>query len=225
MRSRRKSIFTALMGLVLGTALVVTLPASASHAQSCNGYVGLTFDDGPYDATTRPLVDALTANGLRATFFNTGKSVEALPGLTRYQRDARMWIGSHSYRHGHLDQWSESDMADDIWLGQRAIRKATGTAPRLFRPPFGDTNSRLKGVEADFGLTEVLWDIDSRDWAGVSSYEIARAARGLDHGEIIVMHDGDWDTIRAIPRIAADLRSRGLCSGKISTSTGNAVAP
>ena len=39
------------------------------------------------------------------------------------------------------------------------------------------------------------------------------------------MHDGNWNTINAIPQIAADLRSRGLCSGMISTSTGRAVAP
>ncbi|WP_442875162.1 cellulose binding domain-containing protein [Actinoplanes sp. NBC_00393] len=39
------------------------------------------------------------------------------------------------------------------------------------------------------------------------------------------MHDWPANTIAALPRIAQDLRNRGLCSGMISPSTGRAVAP
>lgn len=225
MLNRHKSIFTAIMGFVLGAALIVTLPASASYARSCKGYVGLTYDDGPESATTQHLLDALTANDLRATFFNTGRNSAAHPELVRAQRDADMWIGNHSYSHAHMTELSRSEMASEIRRAQRAIKNATGTAPVLFRPPWGETNAKVKSVEADFGLTEVLWHVDSRDWAGASTDEIVKAAHKLGNGGVIVMHEDDWDTIKAVPRIAADLRSRGMCSGKISTRTGNAVAP
>jgi peptidoglycan/xylan/chitin deacetylase (PgdA/CDA1 family) len=225
MPNRRKSIFTTVMGFVLGAAMIVTLPANASHARSCKGYVGLTYDDGPDSAITEPLLEALTENGLRATFFDTGRNGAAHPELVRAQRDAGMWIGNHSYSHAHMTELSESEMASQIRRTQRAIKRATGTAPELFRPPWGETDATVRKVVSGFGLTEVLWDIDSRDWAGASTEEIVEAAGELRDGEVIVMHEDEWNNVEAVPLIAADLRSRGLCSGMISTSTGGAVAP
>ena len=39
------------------------------------------------------------------------------------------------------------------------------------------------------------------------------------------MHEGYPNTVAAVPLIAANLQSRGLCAGMISTATGRAVAP
>ena len=77
---------TALVRAVAIVALVVTAsqaaPASAKPPGPCaNGYVGLTFDDGPTAATgpaaaTAGLLKALTANGLRATMFDIATSAQ-----------------------------------------------------------------------------------------------------------------------------------------------------
>lgn len=224
MPDRRKSVFTAVMGFVMGAVLVVTLPGT-SYARECEGYVGLTYDDGPQSETTLHLLEALTENGLRATFFDTGRNSAAHPELVRAQRAAGMWIGNHSYSHAHMTELSRSEMASQIRRTQWAIKRATGTAPELYRSPWGETNATVREVAAEFGLTEVLWDIDSRDWAGASTDEIVKAAGDLRDGEVIVMHEDGWETIEAVPRIAEDLRSRGLCPGMISASTGDAVAP
>jgi peptidoglycan/xylan/chitin deacetylase (PgdA/CDA1 family) len=66
------------------------------------------------------------------------------------------------------------------------------------------------------GLTEVLWTVDSRDWAGASTDEIVQAASRLQPGGIILIHDGGYQTtIDAVPRMLSGLASRGLCPGKI----------
>jgi endo-1,4-beta-xylanase len=108
---------------------------------------------------------------------------------------------------------------------QQALQSATGQTPRLFRPPYGETNGTVRAVEAQFGLTEVLWSVDSRDWAGASTAQIVQAASTLQNGGVILMHDGYQTTISAIPQIVANLNSRNLCAGMISTATGRAVAP
>lgn len=51
-----------------------------------------------------------------------------------------------------------------------------------------------------------------------------QAASNLQAGGVILMHDGYQTTINAIPQIVANLKSRGLCTGMISPSTGRAVA-
>ncbi|MGC5009625.1 polysaccharide deacetylase family protein [Streptosporangium sp. DT93] len=206
-------------------------PSSASDARAAGpgdctaGYVGLTFDDGPNPGTTTALLNALTANGVRATMFNVGQNAQNNASLVRAQQDAGMWIGNHSWTHPHLTRMSVPQIQSELQRTQQALQQVTGTAPRLFRPPYGETDATVRSVEQQLGLTEVLWDVDSQDWNGASTAQIVQAARTLQNGQIILMHDTYATTIAAIPQIAADLRSRNLCAGMISPSTGRAVAP
>jgi hypothetical protein len=75
------------------------------------------------------------------------------------------------------------------------------------------------------GLTEIIWDVDTQDWNGVSTDAIVQTASTLTSGQIVLMHDGFQTTINAVPQIVAGLTSRGLCAGMISPTTGRAVAP
>jgi peptidoglycan/xylan/chitin deacetylase (PgdA/CDA1 family) len=198
--------------------------AAPAQAATCNGYVGLTFDDGP-SGKTSGLLNALRQNGLRATMFNEGQYAAANPSLVRAQVDAGMWVGNHSYSHPHLTQQNQGQIDSEISRTQQAIANAGGGTPKLFRPPYGETNSTVRAVEARYGLTEIIWDVDSQDWNGASTAQIVQAASTLQNGGVILMHDGYQTTINAIPQIASNLASRGLCAGMISPSTGRAVAP
>jgi peptidoglycan/xylan/chitin deacetylase (PgdA/CDA1 family) len=187
----------------------------AGHGRPCrNGYVGLTFDDGP-SATTPQLLAALRRNHLRATMFNQGNNALARPDYVRAEVRARMWIGNHTFTHPHLPQLGEPGTFMEISSTQWVLRDITGREPALFRPPFGETNEQVRADEQRIGLLEVLWTVDSRDWAGASAEEIAAAARTLQPGGIILMHDWPPATIQAIPLIARDLTERGLCAGRI----------
>ncbi|MDH2429961.1 polysaccharide deacetylase family protein [Sphaerisporangium sp. TRM90804] len=224
-RSRIRNAFILTVIAALGTALAVIVSPMARAADCSAGYVGLTYDDGPNPSNTTNLLNALRQNGLRATMFNTGQNAQNNQALVRAQRDAGMWIGNHSYTHPHMTGMSSSQMQSELQRTQQAIQQATGTAPRLFRPPFGETNATLRSVEQQLGLTEVLWDVDSQDWNGASTAQIVQAAGRLQNGQVILMHDQYATTLNAIPQIAANLSSRNLCAGMISTSTGRAVAP
>ncbi|MER6695511.1 polysaccharide deacetylase family protein, partial [Streptomyces minutiscleroticus] len=205
-----------------GTLTVAT--AAPAQAAACNGYVGLTFDDGP-SGNTSALLNALKQNGLRATMFNQGQNAAANPSLVRAQVDAGMWVGNHSYTHPHLTQQSQAQIDSEISRTQQAIANAGGGTPRLFRPPYGETNATVKSVEAKYGLTEVIWDVDSQDWNGAGTDAIVQAVGRLTNGQVILMHDWPANTLAAIPRIAQTLAARNLCAGMISPQTGRAVAP
>ena len=204
-------------------ALSLTTPAQAAadhgdrgrHHGACrNGYVGLTFDDGP-SSTTPQLLAALEAAGLRATMFNQGNNSLADPDQVRAERRAGLWIGNHTFTHPHLPQLSEDGIFAEIASTQWVLRDLTHKTPTLFRPPFGETDERVRAAEDRLGLLEVLWTVDSRDWAGASPEEIVAAAATLEPGGIILMHDWPPATIEAVPGIARVLRERGLCSGRI----------
>ncbi|MFK0102291.1 polysaccharide deacetylase family protein [Streptomyces sp. NPDC091040] len=215
-------------GLVLAAASSLGLTATAAapaQAAACTGYVGLTFDDGPSNEHTPALLNALRQNGLRATMFNEGQFAASYPAQVKAQVDAGMWVGNHSYTHPHLTQQSQAQIDSELSRTQQAIAAAGGGTPKLFRPPYGETNATLKAVEAKYGLTEVIWDVDSQDWNGASTDAIVQAVSRLSNGQVILMHEWPANTLAAIPRIAQSLASRGLCPGMISPQTGRAVAP
>ncbi|MBF9128272.1 polysaccharide deacetylase family protein, partial [Plantactinospora sp. S1510] len=188
---RRLCVTLAAFALAIAAgAVAITVAAPPVAAAPCNGYVGLTYDDGPNAGTTNALLNALTSAGARATFFNIGQKAQQNQALVRAQQSAGMWIGNHSWTHPHLTQMSAAQITSELSQTQQAIQQATGSAPRLFRPPYGETNATLRSVEAQLGLTEVLWSVDSQDWNGASTSQIVQAASQLQNGGVILMHDG-----------------------------------
>ena len=216
----------AVTALVMAGAVATTVAAIPAHAASCSaGYVGLSFDDGPSNAHTPALLNALKQNGLKATLFNEGQYAAAYPAQVQAEVAAGMWIGNHTYDHPHLTTLSQSQIDSEIGRTQTAIASAGGGTPKLFRPPYGETNSTVKAVEAKYGLTEIIWDIDSQDWNGASVAQIVQANSQLTNGQVILMHEWPANTLTAIPQIAQVLASHNLCAGMISPQTGRAVAP
>ncbi|MFJ4274211.1 polysaccharide deacetylase family protein [Streptomyces coelicoflavus] len=219
-----RTLATGVAVTALAAAGTVVAGAAPAQAAACNGYVGLTFDDGP-SGNTQSLLNALRQNGLRATMFNQGQYAAQNPSLVRAQVDAGMWVGNHSYTHPHMTQLGQTQMDSEISRTQQAVAGAGGGTPKLFRPPYGETNATLRSVEAKYGLTEVIWDVDSQDWNNASTDAIVQAVSRLGNGQVILMHDWPANTLAAIPRIAQTLAGKGLCSGMISPQTGRAVAP
>src|SRR4051794_5148441 len=207
-------------------ALAVTAPAGAASSRhsaavkhthnSCrNGYVGLTFDDGP-SATLPQLLQALQANHLRATMFNQGNNALARPDYVRDELRAGMWVGNHTFTHPHLPQIGEPQAFEEIASTQWVLTDITHRVPTLFRPPYGETSDQVRADEQRLRLLEVLWTVDSRDWAGASPDQIVAAAATLRPGGIILMHDWPPATIQAIPGIARVLADKQLCAGRIT---------
>jgi endo-1,4-beta-xylanase len=187
--------------------------------------VGLTFDDGPNTGTTNQLISTLRNAGATATVFPTGSNASSNASLMQAYKNAGLQIGNHSWDHPHLVNMSQSDIQSQLSRTQTAIQQTAGVTPTLFRPPYGETNQTLKNVESSLGLREIIWDVDSNDWNNASADAIRQAASRLTNGQIILMHDWPAATLQALPNILNDLKSRNLCPGHISSSTGRAVAP
>ncbi|AEK42230.1 xylanase/chitin deacetylase [Amycolatopsis mediterranei S699] len=139
--------------------------------------------------------------------FNEGRFAAADPAGVRAEVSAGMWIGNHSYTHPHLTQPGKAQIDSEISRTQQAIANAGGGTPKLFRPPFGSSNSTVRSVEAKYGLREIIWDISTGDWSGVSVDAIVQANSKLADGQIILMHDGPPNTVTAPAHRAGTGRS------------------
>ena len=85
----------------------------------------------------------------------------------------------------------------------------------LYRPPYGAIDRRVMAAVGPARMVPVLWDADGDDWAaGATPGRVTRTILAeVRPGSIILLHDGGGRrgvTVRALPRIVAGLRARGL---------------
>lgn len=101
----------------------------------------LTFDDGPTKACTPKILDILKSNNINATFFVTGKNVEANPSIVKRAADDGNFIANHTYCHtNNIIYQSKESFINEIKKTDNAISNAIGKddyCSRLFRFPNG----------------------------------------------------------------------------------------
>jgi peptidoglycan/xylan/chitin deacetylase (PgdA/CDA1 family) len=187
------------------------------HGPTNTNEVALTFDDGPNIGATRKIMAILDAHGIKGTFFEVGKAIDADPQITRALYDDGQLLGNHSYHH---DQWRWLDPGyPELQRTQASFKRAIGTCPVLYRPPHGDRTPFLAQVVRDHHMRMVLWSASAGDWATNDAKLVARRIlAGARPGSILLLHDGlDGNPaanrevlVRALPLIIDGLRAKGL---------------
>jgi peptidoglycan/xylan/chitin deacetylase (PgdA/CDA1 family) len=172
--------------------------------------IALTFDDGPHPDGTAAVLAELERVGARATFFLVGEQVAARPTLAAEIAAAGHEIGVHGYRHRLLLRRTPRALADDFERAAAVIGEATGAGSRVYRPPYGVFS--LAGLRlARERWQPLLWSRWGRDWEARATPAsiVARSARRLAGGEVLLLHDADYyssagswrATARALPAL------------------------
>lgn len=171
--------------------------------------VALTFDDGPGPYTNR-LLNALQANGAKATFFMVGQNVPHYKNTVKRMASMGCELGAHSYDHPAFTRLSIAQMRSQVSRTGNAIYNACGRRPTVFRLPYGDGASNST-VLSTLGLPSIYWSVDTRDWAntGSSQHTVNEVLNNVRNGDIILMHDIHNATVNAAERIIPALKSRG----------------
>ena len=155
--------------------------------------IAITIDDGPDPAVTPAVLDLLDVHGVQATFFCVGVQARAHPELCREIVRRGHSVQNHSDRHGQgFSLLGPRAMAREIAAAQASLADIVGAAPRFFRAPAGLRNPFLAPVLQRLDLQLVSWtrrgfDTVQRDPRTV----LARLARGLGAGDILLAHDGN----------------------------------
>ena len=203
--------------------------------------IAITFDGNASSNGTADLLDTLQELDLEITLFVTGRFIEKYPTLLRRAVLAGHEVGNHSYshprlttyadnrRHDTLPEVSRASLHDQLRRTEAAFRKATGRpmAP-LWRAPFGEENSRLRGWALELGYLHVRWSslegasLDSLDWIADEHSNLYRDSRTMVdrllrfprlEGGIVLMHiatDRPEPPWADLPRFLDEIKKRGI---------------
>lgn len=179
-------------------------------------WVALTFDDGYQPAAIESILSTLDRLHARATFcfnaVNVPRWTTALRlHITRSVAEGRLGICNHGYSHRTSRFSTEAFDLGDIAGNVGWDRIAGVSSIPVYRPPNGDYGPALEAAVHALGYRYLLlWSVDTRDWSGVSSFQISAQVVGTaDRGSIVIEH-ALTNSAAALPAIIAGLRRRGL---------------
>ncbi len=171
--------------------------------------VAITFDDGPYGATTRDILQTLKDNEVSATFFVVGKHVDERPELVRKIMSDGHEVGNHTYTHPRLTQITHGQAKDELEMCEKAVFNATGSHMNLMRPPGMNFDDGLLSLAQDMGYTTIHWNALAGDYVPVEPEMIVkRVLWQVQPGSVILLHDSP-DTARALPELIRRLKADG----------------
>ena len=182
--------------------------------------VALTFDDGPSTSLTPSVLRTLERHQVHATFFVLGHRAQNNAELLQAIDAQGHEIGNHGWSHTSLRSLFPGQIKAEIDNTNAVVREATGKRPALFRPAFGRYAESAVDIIAARDMNLVLWNADGRDWDGDADAIVTRVLEQARPGAIILLHDREAATARALPRILNGLQRKGLRPVPVSELTG-----
>lgn len=170
--------------------------------------VAITYDDGPGGKAEKKILDCLQKNGAVATFFYLGNRVANDVGNVKRAYEMGCEIGNHTWDHPVLTGLTSKQVKMQLAKGNKAIKKACGAEPTLFRPSYGETNSKINKMSK---LPVIMWTVDTLDWESRNAKKVFKEVKkhkNLD-GDIILMHSIYDSTAKATERIVPYLKKKG----------------
>jgi len=190
-----------------GTAQHAALPTLAPKE------VVLTFDDGPRPESTPVVLKALAEQCVQASFFMNGEPLRQHAALARQVRDAGHSVGMHGYRHEHFPQLPAAAQLADLDAMIAAYREALGAEPAAWRFPFLEESPPLLAALGERAITVMSIDAGAEDWLPDQTPQMLAdklfGQLAKSGGGIILLHDVQDQTARALPFLLQQLKANG----------------
>lgn len=203
--------------------------------------VFLTFDDGPSSTYTPQILKILNDNGVHATFFVLGSSLNSSvnQNIVRQELANGNAIGNHTYTHDYSKIYPRNRVSISVFMNEfyrtkgilqnvlgknfdsRVVRMPGGHMSRVY---YHDRN--LKTLDNTLNasrITSIDWNVESGDATGkpYTPSQLAQNAINQSKGNnhvVVLMHDVKKNTVQSLPSIINYYKSQGYTFKVISNS-------
>jgi len=166
-------------------------PDLLSRIQTDERVVYLTFDDGPTDTLTAPLLDLLARFEAQATFFMIGEHAARHPDLVRATLQAGHTIGNHTYTHPDAWHTAPARILSELEKTTVLLEDLIQQPLRWMRPPYGRLTETMRHWCKVRRQRLTLWDVMPGDFLpGKTTKQLeCFLLKHIRPGSIVVLHD------------------------------------
>lgn len=185
--------------------------------------IALTIDDAP-SGFTNEVLDVLSANDAKATFFVIGGQVQGREELLREMVSRGMELGNHAMHDEPSVKLAPEQLSQQLVQVEGYINTTYADlsivrpANRYFRPGSGFFNERMRKQVGESGFKMVLGSVYPHDpqiaYAGVNARHVLSMVRP---GSIVICHDRRAWTVSMLKKVLPELKKRGY---RVETVTG-----
>ncbi len=122
--------------------------------------IALSFDVSGDNEDMAEILEILSENYVKASFFVTGKWVEDYPEDVKAIAKAGHDVANHSEHHIQMTELSTQECEAEIMTVHRRVKELTGIDMNLFRIPYGDYTDKIVGTARECGYYTIQWDVD-----------------------------------------------------------------
>ncbi|KAJ8688945.1 hypothetical protein PTI98_013015 [Pleurotus ostreatus] len=174
--------------------------------------LGYGFDDGP-NCAHNTFYDYLASQKQLATMYFVGSNVIDWPREARRAVSDGHEICLHGWSHKYMTTLSNEEAFAELYYGVLAVcyhtsviltgnfsfQFITGVTPTCWRPPFGDTDDRIRFIAQSLDLVTILWQYDTFDWKGGQGDAQDDAEVNKNYADIVSLaENGAFDSVGAI---------------------------
>ena len=144
------------------------------------------------EAELDEVISFLQTQGIEAIFFVTGEWVKNFPDLANKILDHGHYLGNRSVSNRRLTQLTLEEIVAEIDGFSQISREILDYKPLVFRPPYGEYNSKIVRLAQDAGCLTLLWSINVRTMTEQEpEFIINHLEERLHPGAILLIHLSD----------------------------------
>ena len=176
-------------------------------------YVYLTFDEGYEAGFTDKILQTLSSNNVKATFFITAHYLNTQPELVQKMINEGHIVGNHTVNHKSMPTLSVEKIKEEVMNLHSAIYEKFGYEMKYIRPPMGEFSELSLSVTNNLGYTTVMWSLAYDDWnennQGRQSYAREKILSNIHPGCVMLLHGNSSDNCEILGDIIQEIRDVG----------------
>ncbi len=173
----------------------------------------LTFDCGYEAGYTEKILDVLSKNNVKASFFITGHYLNSASDIVKRMIEEGHIVGNHTVNHKCLPNISDDEIKDEIMKLHNSLYEKFGYEMTYFRPPKGEFSRRVIDTVSKLNYIPVMWSLAYDDWdtekQNREEYGKKKILENLHSGAVLLLHATSKDNANILEDIIKEAKNMG----------------
>ncbi len=195
-----------------------------SDPKASEKVIYLTFDVGYENGNVAKILDTLKEQGIPAAFFVLENLVRRESALVSRMAKEGHLVCNHTAKHKDMTKAHTSEaFLSELHALEAVCAEYSIPVAKYYRPPEGRFSEENLKFASEAGYKTIFWSFGYVDWDNdrqmAPEEAMTKIMDGLHNGEILLLHPTSATNAEILPKLIAELQSRGYRFGTLDELT------